>query len=239
MTNAYTRPVAGPLEQALVGGRQTPGVVRVGNTVRRPLHARSEYVHQVLCHLEAVGFAGAPRMLGVDADGREVLSYIEGEVPDGSAVRFSNARLQSATALIRRFHDATAGTALAGGGEIVCHGDLGHHNMVFQGETAVGLIDWDDGVAPGSRLSDLAHAVWCFGAVGEDALPVPDQANVVRLMCATYGWEDPHAVIDEIADRLRRARDDHAGHGRQKAVECFEHMIRALDLAAPDLKARL
>jgi len=30
-----------------------------------------------LRHLEAVGFTGAPRFLGIDAAGREVLSYIE------------------------------------------------------------------------------------------------------------------------------------------------------------------
>ncbi len=104
----------------------------------------------LLRHLETVGFDGSPRALGFDADGREVLSYIDGEVPDGSAVRLSDARLYSAAALIRRFHDTTAGTALAQRGEVVCHGDHGHHNMVFQGETAVGLIDWDDGVEPGA-----------------------------------------------------------------------------------------
>lgn len=229
----------GSCEQPLVGGRQTLGIVRVGNTVRRPPHARSGYVHQVLCHLETVRFHGAPRALGFDADGREILSYIEGEVPDGSAARFSDARLYTAAALIRRFHDATAGTALADGGEVVCHGDLGDHNTVFQGDTAVGLIDWDDGVAPGSRLCDFAHAVWCFGAVGEDALPVSDQAHVVRLMCTAYGWEDRHAIVDEIADRHRRARDDHASHGRPRAVDVFEDMIRAMGVSMPELKAQL
>jgi len=231
--------VTAAFEQPLVGGRQTPGIVRVGNTVRRPPHARSEYVHEVLRHLETVGFDGAPRVLGFDADGREMLSYIDGEVPDGPSVRFSDERLASAAVLIRRFHDATAGTTLAGGGEVVCHGDLGDHNTVFQGEMAVGLIDWDDGVAPGSRLCDFAHAAWCFAAVGEDALSVPDQARAVEVMCTAYGWEDRHAIIDEIANRHRRARNDHASHGRRKAVKVFEDMIRVMDLAMPDLKARL
>jgi hypothetical protein len=57
------------MEQALEGGCQTDGVVRVGETVRRPLHARSEYVHSVLEHLASVGFDGAPRLLGVDEIG--------------------------------------------------------------------------------------------------------------------------------------------------------------------------
>ena len=42
------------------------GWVRVGDSVRRPLHARSEYVHAVLEHLASVGFDGAPRLLGID-----------------------------------------------------------------------------------------------------------------------------------------------------------------------------
>jgi hypothetical protein len=37
----------------------------------------------------------------------------------------ADARLDSAARLIRGFHDATAGTFLAGDQEVVCHGDLG------------------------------------------------------------------------------------------------------------------
>jgi hypothetical protein len=32
-----------------------------------------------------VGFAGAPRPLGYDDRGRQILTFIEGEVPDASA----------------------------------------------------------------------------------------------------------------------------------------------------------
>src|ERR1700744_5732327 len=128
----------------------TRGVVRVGSTVRRPLHDRSSYVQAVLGHLAAVGFHGAPRFLGVDEQGREILTYIEGEVLDGTPTLLPERRLRTAASLLRGFHDATAGTPLAGGGEVVCHGDLGHHNTVFRDERAVGLIDWDDGVGPGS-----------------------------------------------------------------------------------------
>lgn len=78
-------------EQTLEGGRQTGGVVRVGETVRRPHHARSDYVHAVLEHLASVGFDGAPRLLGTDEQGREVLSYLAGEVVTRSPVRLSDA----------------------------------------------------------------------------------------------------------------------------------------------------
>jgi hypothetical protein len=99
-------------EQAFHGGRQTVGITRIGDTVRRPRHARSDLVHAVLRHLEAAGFDGAPRLLGIDEHGREVLTYIDGKTIDSSPVSLSDGRLVSAAQLIRRFHDTTAGTAL-------------------------------------------------------------------------------------------------------------------------------
>ena len=90
----------------------------------------------MLRHLEAVGFTGAPRILGGDEAGREVLSFIEGDVhvaaPDSPDPRLSDAQLASAAKLIRRFHDATAGSVLAGPEEVICHGDLGPHNTVLR-----------------------------------------------------------------------------------------------------------
>ncbi len=139
-------------EQAFHGGRQTVGITRIGDTVRRPRHARSDFVHALLRHLEAAGFYGAPHLLGIDERGREVLTYINGETIDSTPARLSDARVVSAARLIRRFHDATGGTALAAAEEIVAHGDLGPHNIVFNGDTAVAIIDWDEAVAPGSRL---------------------------------------------------------------------------------------
>ena len=216
--------------QRLDGGRQTADLVRVGDTIRRPRNRNSEFVRAVLRHLEAAGFPGAPRVLGVDEAGREVLSFIEGDVhvaaPGASEPRLSDAHIESAAALIRRFHDATAGTELAGAEEVVCHGDLGPHNTVFLGSEAVGLIDWDDDVAPGRRLVDLGHAVWCFVDVGEDGGPVADQGRRIRLMCDAYGWDDPGAVIDEIAALLQRARDRHANAGRLRAAAIFEELMR-------------
>ena len=69
-------------EIELTGGRTTAGVVRIGDTVHRPISARSSFVHGILRHLEAKGFHGAPRFLGVDDKGREVLTFLPGDVPD-------------------------------------------------------------------------------------------------------------------------------------------------------------
>jgi aminoglycoside phosphotransferase (APT) family kinase protein len=225
------------VEQKLAGGAQTSGVVRVGATVRRPLHVRSDYVHRLLGHLEQVGFAGAPRFLGIDGRGREVLTYFEGEVLVGSPIRLSDERIISASRLIQRFHDATAGTVLVEEQEIVAHNDLGPHNIVFDGDEAVGIIDWDDGVAPGRRLVDFAHAVWCCADVCEPEVEVAEQARKTRLMCETYGRFTQQAVIDEITARFHRARADHARHGRDQGAVIFAPMVRWMEVHSPALKA--
>ncbi len=60
-------------EIPLLGGN-TSTVVRVGDTVRRNAGPWTPAVHALLRHLEYVGFTGAPRALGMDEQGREVLS---------------------------------------------------------------------------------------------------------------------------------------------------------------------
>lgn len=65
-------------EIPLQGGDVTDGVVRVGDTVRRPASTSTPAVHALLRHLEARGFGGAPRVVGMDGLGREILTYLPG-----------------------------------------------------------------------------------------------------------------------------------------------------------------
>jgi len=223
-------------EFPLAGGQQTPGVVRVGRTVRRPMGPNAPFVHDLLRYLEAVGFDGAPRLLGVDELGREVLTFVEGEVQhDHDGYRPSEIRLVRAAAMIRRFHDVTAGSDSAGDAEIVAHNELGPHNTVFVGDAPVVFIDWDD-AAPGTRLFDLANAVWSFANVGEGGGAVAEQARLIRLMCDAYGWDDTHAIVDEIHADLRRARANHERAGRRKARDIFHRMVCWFDAHSRELK---
>jgi Ser/Thr protein kinase RdoA (MazF antagonist) len=235
----------GEEEVQLVGGRQSSGIVRVGDAVRRPLHRNSEFVHALLRHFETVGFDGAPRLLGIDDEGREILTYIEGEVfvgPDevGDPVRpLSDPQLASAGRLIRRFHDATAGTSLAGAAEVVCHPDLGQHNIVFRDEEAVAIIDWDEDVARGSRIFDLSHAVWCLAEIGEQGGAVADQARRARIVCAAYGWGDRSALIGEIEARFRRALAHAEENELEEPARIWTTMLGWLLENSPALKAQL
>jgi Ser/Thr protein kinase RdoA (MazF antagonist) len=232
-------------QEVQLGGRESSGIVRVGHTVRRPLHGNSEFVHELLCHFERVGFNGAPRLLGVDEQGREILTYIDGEVfvgpeEDGDPVQvLTDAQLASAGRLIRRFHDATAATPLAGAAEVVCHPDLGQHNIVFQGEEAVAIIDWDEDVAPGARIFDLAHAVWCLAEIGEQGGAIEDQAHRARVVCDAYGWDDRSALIDEIEARFRRALAYAQENRLDKAARIWSGTLDWLVEYGPALKTRL
>lgn len=63
--------------QPLTGGSVNP-VVRIGDTVRRPTGPWTAAVHALLRHLERRGFTAAPRVLGIDDAGREMLTYLDG-----------------------------------------------------------------------------------------------------------------------------------------------------------------
>ena len=67
-------------EIPLSGGNMSTGVVRAGDTVRRPAGPWTPAVHALLTHLHEAGFRGAPRPLGVDDRGREILTFVPGTV---------------------------------------------------------------------------------------------------------------------------------------------------------------
>jgi Ser/Thr protein kinase RdoA (MazF antagonist) len=232
-------------ELKLVGGRQSSRIVRVGDTIRRPLHRNFEFVHALLRHFEAVGFDGAPRLLGIDEQGREILSYIDGQVfvgPEevGDPLEIlTDEQLVSAGQLIRRFHDATAGTPFTRPAEVVCHSDLGQHNIVFQGDRAVAIIDWDEDVAPGARIFDLAHAVWCLAEIGERGGAVADQARRVRIVSDAYGWQDRAALIAEIEARFRRALADAEKSQLREGVRIWSRMLEWIVEHGPAFQAHL
>src|SRR2546428_12142911 len=92
----------------LPGGNVAP-VYRIGDTVRRATGHWTPGVHALLRHLERVGFVGAPRVFGIDAEGHESLSYIDGFVPYAPDVPieiWSEEALASPAQLVRAYHDA-------------------------------------------------------------------------------------------------------------------------------------
>ena len=102
----------------LFPGGNVSSVSRVGDTVRRRSGPTTPAVHALLRHVRAAGFGQAPQPLGFDEEGREILTFVEGEVwhdplPD---VVWLDRTLTDAASLLRRLHDATdtAEAAVAG-----------------------------------------------------------------------------------------------------------------------------
>ncbi|MEU4158586.1 hypothetical protein [Actinoplanes sp. NPDC026670] len=125
------------MEEALAGGF-VAGAVRVDGTVRKQPPRDPGFVHELLLFFERSGWRGAPRFLGGDDRGRDVLEFLDGTVPWERAPDFG---LAAVGRLIREFHDLTAGTALAGDQEVVCHHDLSPKNTVYRGAEPVAFID--------------------------------------------------------------------------------------------------
>jgi aminoglycoside phosphotransferase (APT) family kinase protein len=203
-------------EKVLTGGHITRGVIRIGNTVRRPTGPHTPFVHSLLHHLEESGFEGAPRVLGIDERGREILTFIEGYVPPDLGT-WSNEQLVRAAELICRFHDATAGSVLASEKEVVCHNDLSPCNTVFVKGIPSAFIDFDE-ASPGSRGQDLGYALWLFLDLGAEGADIHTQGRI-RMMCDAYGLEDGFDAIGAIARSQRATLERSLGRLRSGRSE--------------------
>lgn len=220
-------------EQPLVGGMDpAAGVVRVADTVRRPAGPSSAAVRSLLLHLEDAGFDGAPRFLGVDDAGRDVLTFIEGDVPLPPYPRWAltDAALSDLGRLLRSYHEATMGfnaSSSAGwsddwsdpaGGAVICHNDLFPENVVFRSGRVVALIDFAM-AAPGRPLWDLAIAAqeWApLHAPGARLDHPGDLDGIERtaLLAHAYGVL-PHQA-EELVDVIDEERRRHLQHIRDE-----------------------
>ncbi|MFI7640541.1 phosphotransferase [Nonomuraea sp. NPDC049400] len=188
-------------EIPLQGGDVTDGVVRVGDTVRRPASTSTPAVHALLRHLEAARFEGAPRALGMDELGREILTY----VPGTTGLRLESVTDEALTGLavlVRGYHDATAGFPLTLDGwaygsnddkapEIVGHCDLTPDNVIFREGRPCAMIDFDL-ARPTTRLFDIVTTLrhWAPIADPVDRHPLLRDLDVgarLRLFCDAYG----------------------------------------------------
>ncbi|MEO3873986.1 aminoglycoside phosphotransferase family protein [Nonomuraea sp. B12E4] len=189
-------------EIPLQGGDVTDGVVRVGDTVRRPASTSTPAVHALLRHLEAVGFEGAPRVLGMDGLGREILTFVPG-ISGLRVESVADGALAGIAALLREYHDATVGFPLTSGGwgggsnddrapEVIGHCDLTPENVIFsRGGRPRAMIDFDL-ARPTTRLFDIVTTLrhWAPIADPVDRHPLLRNLDVgarLRLFCDAYG----------------------------------------------------
>jgi hypothetical protein len=212
------------------GWPSVAGSVLVDGEVHRSTGAWTPAVHALLRHLQSVGFEGAPRVVGFDDRGREVLTWVEGDAPSQPWPEWmrSDDTLRDLAVLLRRYHDAVAGWIPppdaewrrwlgALGGPIIRHGDLWPSNVVFRSGRPVALIDWEF-AQPGTCLDDMASAAkhWVpliseERAAADGWQPPIDRGARLRLLCDAYGLDHPGraALIPTV---LRNAQCGYLSH---------------------------
>jgi hypothetical protein len=182
-------------------------IYRQGQVVVRETGPWVPTVHALLRHLEAVGFAGAPRLVGTgfDAAGRETLAYIEGEFTQPGPWSLEGAA--AVGQMVRELHQATASfqpppTArwagwfardLGGPTRVIGHCDVAPWNIVARNGLPVALIDWDF-AGPVDPMVELAQACWLNAKLHDDIVaereglpPLAERARQLRAMVDAYG----------------------------------------------------
>ena len=238
-------------EERLEGG-YIDGAVRVGDTVRRLAGPWTPAVHALLAHLADAGFTGAPRPLGLDERGREVLTFLEGEAVGRRKPRpawvYAEDTLDQVARWMRACHRAAAdfvpppGAVWRAGGTwspglIVVHNDATIHNAAWHQGRLTGFFDWDF-AGPATPAWDLAitafswvplHARWFAAAEGfTDFAARPRRLD--RFL-GIYGWP---AATGDFLDVVEARITAHADGIRDLAAAGDEPFARLLNDGVPD-----
>lgn len=228
-------------EQPLAGDGVTPGVVRLGGTVRRPVRPFTATVQAYLSHLHQAGFTAAPVPLGVDERNREVLSFVPGDVPREPLPdeACTDDALAALARLIRALHEASAGWVPPPGAvwnrlpgaatvtlppldsdpELVSHRDYCPGNVVFRDGRPAALIDFDL-ARPTTRLYDISNALWWWAPFRDPrdrapALAAADIAGRVAVFADAYGMTAQQR--QDLAPLARRMADRYCHTARAAA----------------------
>jgi hypothetical protein len=223
-------------EVSLPGGNTT-GAVRIGDVVHKPASPWTPSVHAVLRHLEEAGFRAAPRALGFDEQGREMLSYLPGETIGGRDPWpdwvWADSMLTQVGRWLREVHDRTAGFTAPDGecwfiggtmrpGLIVGHQDAAPYNAVVDGDRLVGFCDWDI-AGPSAPEWDLAFSALLWTPLTSPGdRDLPERSRRLHLLLDAYGYDgDRHtfgAVIPQRARRQAGVIRDMAGEGDAASI---------------------
>ena len=193
-------------EVTLSGGGRT-AISRRDDIVFRAAGPWSPAVIALLQHLEENGFLKAPRVIGsgFDEQGRETLSFIDGEFVHPHP--WSDSAIHALGRMLRELHEATAtfaipldavwrswfGRRIDADIRIVGHCDTGPWNIVSRDAQPVALIDWEV-AGPVSRDVELAQACWLNAQLVDDDIAErmnlgspQDRAEQVSILLDGYG----------------------------------------------------
>lgn len=237
-------------EEPLFGGLENARVFRVGDTVRRPAGAWTATQQALLAHLGAKGFP-APKPLGLDAKGREIVSWLPGRAglwPWPPAL-LATQGARDVGALLRRYHKAVAdfvppaptlwrhGAQAIGPGEIALHGDFGPYNLVWHGDRLAGVIDFEL-ARPGREIEDAVFSAIRVAHLRPDAFAaqlgyatVPDRRERLQAFADGYGCT-PGALLAFAIEEQRGEIARMTGYGRAGLEPWAGFLRRGLEARA-------
>jgi hypothetical protein len=238
-------------EERLDGGN-TGGAVRSGDTVRRAVGPWTPAVHALLTHLAAKNFAGAPRPLGFDDQGREILTFIAGETVGSRkpwpAWTHAEDTLDQVARWMRAYHRAVADFVPSPGavwrevgtwspGLIIGHNDTAPYNAAWHQGTLAGFFDWDF-AGPATPEWDLAFAAFSWVPLharhvvaAEGFTDFAARPRRLRRFLRAYGWPATEAEFLPVVQARVQA---HADGVRRLAAAGDETFGRLLSQGVAD-----
>lgn len=186
-----------------------------------------------------------------------MLSYFEGESGKDSWKKIvSDEGLQKYAQLLRKYHDAVKdfkppkdlewanGAMGLKPGEIICHGDFGPWNIVWQGDDPVGIVDWDF-AHPAKPQYDILYALEYSAPFCDDETALkwrgfktpPDRKHRIGVFMKAYGAPMIENVAHKVA-QMQREVGKYEAYLAQRGVQPQVDWVANGDLEEIEKRAR-
>lgn len=180
-----------------------------GDRVHRTTGPWTPAVHSLLQHLAQRQGPCVPRVLGLDGQGREMLTYLPGRVVDIDSEILTATQLQAIASWTRTFHEAVRDFTHPGPwrhppvpkANLVGHNDIAPYNVCFDGDELVGVFDWDL-AGRSTPIAELAFIAWNCVPLWRD-IGLDDTVERLSLICQSYGDVSPRDVLRGVPDRVQ------------------------------------
>ena len=209
--------------EELHGGRAGE-IFKEGNEVLRTASENTVNIQKFLNGLHKEYLVKCPKGFGIDENGIERLSYLEGNVSNYplNPEIYNLDMIESAGKLLREFHDASEKVSERMDAninwmlenekeyEIIIHGDYAPYNVVEDNGNAIGIIDFDT-IYFGKKISDISYGIYRWATLFRENSPdrigdLDIQCEKASRFCEGYGLEKENRkeIVEVIIKRLEK-----------------------------------